>query len=130
MKGPPVNPSVFPRDSSRRRFPLSIFYLKLPNGEKVARDWLVWSRLAKGLFCFPCCIMKDSKVGKHESLLTQTDLGITDNWKKLYEKVYSHKHNPAHINLYCEWKRLEESIKKHTGIDGDLQKQMETEVSK
>ncbi len=130
MKGPPPNPFVYPRDSSRHRFPLNIFYRTLLNGQKVPRDWLVWSRLVKGLFCFSCCVMKGSNVVNHDSMLTKQDLGIRDNWRKLYEKIHSHEHNPAHLNLYCEWKGLEESLRKHSGIDSGLQNQIETEVRK
>jgi hypothetical protein len=42
-KGTPDNPQCFQRDSSGRCFPTSIFFKDLPNGEKVKRDWLVWS---------------------------------------------------------------------------------------
>ena len=55
LKGPPQNPSVFPRDSTKCQFPNKIFCLNLPNGEEVPRDWLVWSPSAKGYLLFLLC---------------------------------------------------------------------------
>ena len=45
-EGTPENPQCFPRDSSGRCFTKNIFFQDLPNGEKVKRDWLVWSSSA------------------------------------------------------------------------------------
>jgi len=58
-KGPPSIPltqKVFHRDSKRRAFPKDIFDQTLPNGEKCARDYLVWSPVTKALYCFPCWV--------------------------------------------------------------------------
>ena len=52
--GPPKNPNSFPRDSSGRNFPQNIFSQEMTHGEKVKRDWLVWSISRQSLFCFPC----------------------------------------------------------------------------
>ena len=128
LNGPPQNPSAFPRDSSGRPFPENIFYETLPNGEKVCRDWLVWSPSAQGLFCFPCCLFKGCE--QQLSMLTRPDAGLKDNWRKLYDRVKSHQRSSAHLSRYCDWKRLHESLKQHSGIDMALQKQIEAETAK
>ena len=128
LNGPPQIPSSFPRDSSGRPFPENIFYETLPNGEKVYRDWLVWSPSAQGLFCFPCCLFRGCE--QQLSILTRPDAGLKDNWRKLYERVQSHQRNSAHLSCYCDWKSLQESLKQHSGIDTALQMQIEAETTK
>ena len=71
---------------------MNIFQKNLPNGEKVERDWLVWSDTAQGLFCFSCCLLKGCSVPEQrESMLSisGSNGGIKDNWRKLYEKIES-----------------------------------------
>uniref|UniRef100_H2ZW52 DUF4371 domain-containing protein n=1 Tax=Latimeria chalumnae TaxID=7897 RepID=H2ZW52_LATCH len=132
LNGVPKNPASFPRDSCGRAFPVNIFFKTLPNGEKVSRDWLVWSQSAQGLFCFPCCLFDrcSSEQEQQVSMLGKSDARLKDNWKKLYDLVTSHEHNPVHLSLYFDWKNLEKSLKKHIGIDAALQKQIEAETVK
>ena len=82
--GPPKNPKSFPRDSSGRNFPQNIFFQEMTNGEKVTRDWLVWSISRQSLFCFPCCLFQEisqKEVTSKTSKLTKPDLGHGDNWR-------------------------------------------------
>ena len=74
-------------------------------------------------------VMKGSNIVKHESMLTVPRLGITDNWRKLYDKKNSHERNIAHCKLYCEWKSLENNLKTYSGIGSSLQLKIETKVS-
>ena len=84
-----MHPLRFPKDSSNRAFPVSLLCYKLPNGEDVHRDWLVWSKSKQTLFCFPCRLftlpMQSSTVNR--SLLALSSGYSKDNkWKKLYVK--------------------------------------------
>nr|XP_047127710.1 zinc finger MYM-type protein 5-like [Hydra vulgaris] len=56
LMGPSSNPSNFPRDQKEHKFPTYIFLEEQRNGEKVKRDWLVWSKAVASLFCFPCSL--------------------------------------------------------------------------
>ena len=99
--------------SSEPCFPTSIFFQELPNGEKVKRDWLVWSSSAQGLFCFACCLFQDlsqQEKRSQPSQLTGSDAGIKDNWKKLYEKIETPQRNSAHITCYLICKDLEKIL--------------------
>lgn len=90
-KGTLENPHCFPRDSSGCCFPTSIFYQELLNGEKVKRDWLVWSLSAQGLFCFACFPFQDLSQQPQTLQLTKSDAGVKGNWQKLYEKIEAHQ---------------------------------------
>ena len=92
------------------------------------RDWLVWSQSAQGLFCFPSCLFEGCE--QQLSMLTRPDAGLKDNWRKLYDRIQSHQRNCAHLSHYCDWKSLQESLKKHSGVDAALQKQIEAETTK
>jgi hypothetical protein len=134
-KGTPNNPQCFPRDSSGHCFPTSIFFKDLPNGEKVKRDWLVWSSSTQRLFCFACCLFQDESISQasqqeKRSQLTRSDAGVKDNWRKLYEKIEAHQRSSAHITCYLTWKDLEKSLNESVGIDNSLQKQYATEIRK
>lgn len=128
IKGPPKNPRNFPRDKSNRAFPKSVFSKSLPNGEKCARDWLVWSKKSQSLLCFPCCLFQ-SEADEH-SLLSDSSKGMCDNWRKLYDKVSQHESSFVHVTLYLKWKDAERSLKNMTGIDSSLQKSFLTEKEK
>ena len=131
--GPPKNPKSFPRDSSGRNFPQNIFCQEMTNGEKVTRDWLVWSISSQSLFCFPCCLLQEisqKEVTSKTSKLTKPDLGHGDNWRKLYGKVKAHQQSSSHVSCYITWKELEKNVLRTTGIDQQLQSQFESEVSK
>ena len=133
--GPPKAPSSFPYDTKGRMLPDSIFTKTLPNGETVSRDWLVWSQSKHALFCFPCCLLnKHSTLEQHQvqeslSKLARTNADITNNWRKLYTKIHSHECNSAHLSYYCDWKAMEKSLQKCTGIDNALQKQIVEQIS-
>ena len=130
----PENPQCFPRDSSGRCFDSkSIFFQDLPNGEKVKRDWLVWSSPAQGLFYFACCLFQAlprEDRASQSSQLARCDAGVKDNWRKLYEKTEAHQRNSHHITCYLTWKDLEKNLNELVGIDSSLRKQFATEMAK
>ena len=52
QRGHQRHPTVFPPDKTGRNFPCSLLNTQLSNGEKVLRDWLVWSNEKQSLYCF------------------------------------------------------------------------------
>ena len=105
----------------------------MTNGEKVTRDWLVWSISRQSLFCLPCCLFQEisqREVTSKTSKLTKPDLGHGDNWQKLYGKVKAHQRSSSHVSCFIMWKELAKTVLRTTGIDQQLQLQFESEVSK
>lgn len=60
--------------------------------------------------------------------LARSNVGIKDNWTKLYEKIEAHQRNSAtwHITSKERQKRLKELV----GIDCSLQKQFDAEMAR
>ena len=82
----------------------------MTNGEKVTRDWLVWSISRQSLFCFLCCLFLErsqKEVRSKTFKLTKPDLGHGDNWRKLYGKVEAHQRSSSHVSCFITWKELE-----------------------
>ena len=77
---------------------MSIFSRKMPNGETVAKDWLVWSETAQSVFCFCCCLFATKFSSPAQSEFSHPQLGCSDNWLKLYEKTEAHE-KTLHIFL-------------------------------
>ena len=84
-------PLQFPNDSSNRAFPVSLLCSKLPNGEDVPRDWLVWSKSKQALFCFPCRLFTQSSTVNRSLLALSTGYSKNNKWKKLYVKIPEHQ---------------------------------------
>mgnify|MGYP003462097065 FL=1 len=66
----------FPNDYANRVFPNTILCYKLPNGEDVHRDWLVWSESKQALFCFPCRLFTPSSNINKSLLASSTGYSI------------------------------------------------------
>ncbi|XP_065902561.1 uncharacterized protein [Dysidea avara] len=49
---------------------------------------------------------------------------------KLYEQVKSHERNMLYVSRYLKWKCLEAALKKKTGIDAAMQRQIDEETTK
>ncbi|XP_065682459.1 zinc finger MYM-type protein 5-like [Hydra vulgaris] len=112
LQGPPEKPLSFPRDSNKNKVPESVFHKITRNGEKINRDWLVWSATSKIFLCFPCSLFgsnQDCGAGNHSHLLRWNG-GINGNWRKLADKVKSHQNNPNHRDYYIKWKTALESL--------------------
>lgn len=129
-RGPEKIRENLPSDGDRA-FPISIFSYKLPNGETVERDWLVWSRRKNALFCFPCRLFDKSAIidNRHQSSLAIPD-GLTRKWKKLYDRVPNHQNSTSHKQCYIEWKTLENRLLKEASVDVLLLKHIQTEAEK
>ena len=58
QRGPPIQDETFnfPANSSKRRFTACHYYRHLPNGERMKRSWLMYSRISDKIYCF-CCIL-------------------------------------------------------------------------
>nr|XP_047143104.1 52 kDa repressor of the inhibitor of the protein kinase-like [Hydra vulgaris] len=130
--GPSSNPSNFPRDQKERKFPTYIFLEEQRNGEKVIRDWLVWSKAVASLFCFPCSLFGSpnlTRPGVQSSFLSWNG-GIHGNWRKLSDRVKSHQQSDFHRNCYLQWKTATIHLKSQKSIEHQLEKQIGDETKR
>ncbi|XP_047141354.1 zinc finger MYM-type protein 5-like [Hydra vulgaris] len=130
--GPSSNPSNFPRDQKERKFPTYIFLEEQRNGEKVRRDWLVWSKAVASLFCFPCSLFGSpnlTRPGVQSSLLSWNG-GIHGKWRKLSDRVKSHQQSDFHRNCYLQWKTATIHLKSQKSIEHQLEKQIGDETKR
>jgi hypothetical protein len=72
-----------------RSLNISLFKLKLLNGEIDSRKWLMFSKHTGNVFCFVC---KLSNKSNNSSFINP---GF-NNWKKSYEKVKEHENCANH----------------------------------
>ncbi|XP_047125571.2 zinc finger MYM-type protein 5-like [Hydra vulgaris] len=132
LMGPSSNPSNFPRDQKERKFPTYIFLEEQRNGEKVRRDWLVWSKAVASLFCFPCSLFGSpnlTRPGVQSSLLSWNG-GIHGNRRKLSDRVKSHQQSDFHRNCYLQWKTATIHLKSQKPIEHQLEKQIGDETKR
>ncbi|XP_012558674.3 zinc finger MYM-type protein 1-like [Hydra vulgaris] len=132
-KGPSTLPDDFPRDASNNRvFPKEVLFIALTNGEKVQRDYLIWSPLSNSLICFPCSLFGCENSGSYgdRSLLLCWNGGIKNDWRKLSDRIKSHHSNPVHQSHYLNWKTLHSALVNQRGIDSEFQKALEKEVAR
>ena len=123
LTGPQPLPKSLPKNSKGRSFLMSIFLRKMPKGETVARDWLVWSETAQSLFCFCSCLFATKFPSSAQSEFSHPQLGCNDKWQKLYEKTEAHAKNVARISNYLKWRDLISSLDISKGIDSFQQRQ-------
>nr|XP_012557175.1 uncharacterized protein LOC105844753 [Hydra vulgaris] len=108
LKGPPTHSLKqrdYPRDSKKRIFLLNVFYQSLLNKEKVERDFL-------GI------------------VLLRWNGGARDQWRKLIDRVKQHQSSSLHQKFYMDWKDAYARLTSSTGIDSELQKQINSETGK
>ena len=122
-------PNTFPRDRLNEPLPVSLLSKKLPNGEKVERDWLVWSRSKNALFCLPCRLFSTNTLNR-SNLCSPSGYSTNLVWKKLYERLPSHENNKDHVQCYVKWRGLEMRIRKDSSIDKLLCEEINGEAKK
>lgn len=105
---------IFPESEDGRHFSVKWFYKNLLNGEKIRRQWLVYSHSTDKMYCYPCVLFSKSKTCAFTN-------GYCD-WKHLNPNISVHENTIAHRRCYIEWKDLENRLSKGKKIDDDFQK--------
>ncbi|KAL4149652.1 hypothetical protein QTP88_003544 [Uroleucon formosanum] len=93
-----------------RRFSTNFYYRKLPNGEIVDRNWLVYSISKDYVFCFCCKLFSLSVYG------SLSGIG-TNDWSHLGTKLIEHERSLTHFRCTEKWFDLKIRIQKMTTID-------------
>jgi len=93
-----------------RRFSTNFYYRKLSNGEKVDRNWLVYSISKDCVFCFCCKLFGLSVYG---SLSTNG----TNDWSHLGTKLIEYERSLTHFKCTEKWFDLKIRIQQMSTID-------------
>lgn len=122
-KGPvQVKNFNFPIDSSSgRRFTVANYNTKLTNGEKIAREWLVYSRSKNSLFCFVCKLFSNGEVS-----LSGTD-GYSD-WQNMSTFLRQHEKSNPHIKASLDYRELYQRLRIGKAIDDENQQVIKAET--
>ncbi|XP_065664745.1 zinc finger MYM-type protein 5-like [Hydra vulgaris] len=111
--------------SENRHFSSSWFEKNLPNGEKVNRQWLLYSASKNSLFCFPCILFSNTKTSK----FADTSKGFSE-WKQLNPRVPEHENSCEHRKCFTSWKEMEKNLREGKSLDKDIQNAIQTEKEK
>ncbi|KAL3277355.1 hypothetical protein HHI36_012705 [Cryptolaemus montrouzieri] len=100
----------FPANIDGRKFANSYYSRNLPNGEKINREWLVYSTSKDSVYCFCCKIFS-----KTVSSLSAPS-GFSD-WQHLSSTLKRHETSISHSeNLKC-WVQLNHMLKNKTTVN-------------
>lgn len=114
-------------EREKRHLTSSVWYKVLPNGEKVKRSWLLYSKTENALFCAPCKLFLN--VSRTAGLSALQTTGMT-NWRKIYEKLPQHESSSIHTECIIKWRTLSKTIKSCSGINKDIERAIEIEKQK
>lgn len=122
-KGPvQVKNFNFPIDSSSgRRFTVANYKTKLPNGEEIAREWLVYSTSKNSIFCFFCKLFSNDDIS-----LSGTE-GYSD-WQNMSTFLRHHEKSPSHIKASLSYRELFQRLRLGKTIDDQNQRIIKSET--
>lgn len=100
----------FPINDDGRKFTNNYYYRNLPNGEKINREWLVYSISKDSVYCFCCKIF-----GKSVSSLSSLD-GFS-NWQHLSLTLKRHETSISHSENVKSWVQLNNMLKNKTTVN-------------
>lgn len=110
----------FPADKSGRKFSKSYYSRTLPNGQKVKRNYLIYSKTKNSVFCYCCKIF-----GGIVSQFTNEN-GCSD-WSHLSYLLKKHEGTSAHMKNNSKYNNLKMALSKNITIDSTQQRLYETE---
>ena len=72
--------------TSTRKFQKSWYTKRLPNGLTVERQWLTYSPVKNGMFCFPCLLFSNKSAHGYDKTFAEASARC-QNYKKGAEKI-------------------------------------------
>jgi len=116
----------FPLNDERRSFEGKWFYKTIKNGEKIRRQWLIYSISKDAIYCFPCLLFSNKNKIRTSSFW---DGGFSD-WKHLNPRIGKHENSDYHSNCVNDWKEFEKRLEDGKTIDDELQQIIQNEKNK
>jgi hypothetical protein len=117
--------NYFPVNDDGRHFDGKWFYKFLNNGEKVRRQWLIYSTSKNAIFCFACLLFSNNDIRKSAF----SSNGFQD-WKHLNPSVAEYENSKNHKQNLLYWKELEKRLRDSKTIDHELQNSIKNEKEK
>lgn len=111
----------FPQTNGRS-FSQTCFFVKLTNGEKLRRSWLIYSATSDSCYCF-CCALFNRGFNK----FSNTGIGHR-SWKNIHRDLMEHGCNKNHAVAYSTWKQYEKRLQTASTIDYHHQQMMKKEI--
>ncbi|XP_065665567.1 zinc finger MYM-type protein 5-like [Hydra vulgaris] len=116
--------------SENRHFSSSWFEKNLPNGEKVNRQWLLYS--ASKILCFAfhvSFLLLSMYPNTKTSKFADTSKGFSE-WKQLNPRIPEHENSCEHRKCFTSWKEMEKNLREGRSLDKDNQNAIQTEKEK
>lgn len=128
-KGPMYyqNKTMYPKDKNGRKFSDIYFTRILSNGEKVQRDWLLYSIKKNVVFCFCCKIFSDTNNPLTKNIKLSNQDGFND-WHHLSEHLKIHEKSKSHFQNLRSWSDLLERLKTNRTVDSEMQNLLKCET--
>ncbi|XP_073159992.1 zinc finger MYM-type protein 1-like [Lepidochelys kempii] len=111
---------MFPKDNENRSFHPTHYWREIPNGDRVERPWLMYSKIQNAADCF-CCKLLQSNV---PATLGSTG---TKDWKNLARNLACHEKAANHQRAFHRRKELEIRLRLTTTIDDQHQEKIASE---
>ena len=116
----------FSLNDERRSFEGKWFYKIIKNGEKIRRQWLIYSVSKDAIYCFPCLLFSNKNKIRTSSFW---DGGFSD-LKHLTPRVCEHENSDSYSNCVNDWKEFEKRLEDGKTIDDELQQIIQREKNK
>lgn len=117
------NEEDYPRNEKGRHFSNKHFQRIMPNGEKYARKWLVYSKSSSKVFCLYCYLFR------RNSISSLANEGY-DDWAHISLALQKHETSKDHQSATCMWLEATKRLGRQTGVDQHLMKQIDEERQK
>ncbi|KAM7178698.1 uncharacterized protein RBU57_005719 [Macrochelys suwanniensis] len=111
---------MFPKANENRSFHPTHYWHEIPNGDKVERPWLMYSKTQNAAYCF-CCKLFQSNVPA-----TVGSTGTKD-WKNLAGNLACHEKTANHQRAFHRWKEHEMRLRLKATIDDQHQEKIASE---
>ncbi|KAL4142232.1 hypothetical protein QTP88_004731 [Uroleucon formosanum] len=104
----------YSKNEQKRKFSNKLYYRIMKNSEKIARNWLLYSKSHDRVYCF-CCKLFSSQL-KIPNPGSLTDNGTSD-WKHIALKLEQHENSSSHKQTILSWNELQTRIIQNETID-------------
>jgi hypothetical protein len=111
----------FPVDVHGRTFNKAFYNRLLPNGERVCRNWFIYSKHKNRVYCYYCYMFPNKS-----STSALSNKGICD-WKHLGARLKDHETSNAHGNVQMQLLELQKRLHYEKSIDNFKQRQINAE---